>query len=150
MIPNNWRAFPDLIPLLLQLIFSEWLFLKFCYSPPWCFKAQPLIARERTSSLEMPQNLMVPVSQDRNIFPANRAVKITHLICCVSWPSDEEFSEFARPMNLLKPDCLFGQIFPAAPAVVRLILASTKCFGCSLRAPFLFLASLIKNFIQYC
>ena len=80
-----------------------------------------MIARQTGSSLEMPQNLVVTVSQKRNIFPANPAVKMTPLVCFVRWPVDEHFPDFFCSITLLHPEGLYEQNFPEALAVIRLI-----------------------------
>ena len=51
-IPNNWRAFPEFVRLLLSFSFSEKLALKIQNSPPRWLKAQRLIALKKASSLE--------------------------------------------------------------------------------------------------
>ena len=72
---------------------------------PRSSKAQLLIALKMTTSLVMPQNLVVAVRQNQDIYPANPAVKLTRFNCCICWPSDELFPKFFRPITLPRSKC---------------------------------------------
>ena len=68
--------------------------------------------------LEIAQNRMMAMDWDRNIFPANLAVKMAGFIGRASWPSDEKMPSSSAPLHFFMRNVFFDR------NIVKLLLLS--------------------------
>ena len=79
-IPYYKRTLLNLLPLPLQLIFSQRISLKIQHPPPRCFNTQTLVTCKMTTSLKMPQHFIVPMGEHGHILLAQLTIKMAGYI----------------------------------------------------------------------
>ena len=65
--------------------------------PAWCLQPQTLIARKIFFALEVPQILVVTMSQHRHVLVTNSAIKMTRFCCNIRGLSHKESPNITRP-----------------------------------------------------
>ena len=125
-IPYYKRTLLNLLPLPLQLIFSQWIPLEIQHAPPRCFQTQALVTSKATTSLKMPQHFMVPMGEHGHILPAQPTIKVAWHIGSIRCPCDVEPPKLCCRVYLLQPVSFLGQNFPAPLASICLVSASVR------------------------
>ena len=63
--------------------------------PAWQLQPQTLVAWKMLAALEVSQNFMVTMSQNRNVLTTNTAIKLAGLCCNISGPSNKKLTNIA-------------------------------------------------------
>ena len=90
LVPHDQRSPHDPLSLALYLRWTHDVSLIVEHFPARRLQTQPLIARKVLAALKVPQNLVLAMSQHRNVLATNSAVKMTGLCRCICRPSHKE------------------------------------------------------------
>ena len=102
----------DLLPLMLQLILTQWISMEIQHAPPRCFQTQALITGKVTTALEKPQHFMMSMCEHRHILPAQLIVKLAWHIGSVCWRCHKGPAKLGCRVHLLFAEIFLGQNFP--------------------------------------
>ena len=124
---HDQRSPHDPFTLALYLCWTHDVPLIVKHFPAWRLQPQTLIARKLFAALEVPQNLVMTMSQHRNVLATNSAVKMTGFCHYICGPSHKESPNFTRSPSSLHLVHLLGTKSP--PWLTSITLVTTRVSG---------------------
>ena len=100
-VSHDQRSPHDPLSLALYLRRTHDISLIVKHFPAWRLQTQPLITRKVLAALEVPQNLVLAMSQYGYVLATNSAIKMTGLCRCICRPSHKESPNFTSSPSSL-------------------------------------------------
>ena len=120
--PQNWLPQP------LQLLFCHGVPLIVKDLSAWGFKTKTLVPGEVFRALKKLQDFVNPMSQQWNILPADAAIELNVLACCVRCPSQKKMAHFIGPPDFIHSVSPLGMDCSVRLITLRVLAASVSGF----------------------